>query len=310
MTALNVLTPVMVTSAMLTSNVPEPATGDTPDPAAWAVGTTYALGARVHVASTHMIYESVQAANLGNDPTTDTTATWWVQVSATNRYRMFDQRNSSQTTRVGGIDVTVTPNDVASGLALLNLSNVTSAVVTMTDPTEGTVYDQTHALQDPPTVGDYYEYCFDPIVMADSLVLTDLPSYRFASIRVQFLAGASDVAGVGVMALGRVREIGIGVQMGARVGIQDYSRKEANAYGDYTIVQRAFSKRASIEMWVPRAQVDSVQNALAALRATPAVWIANDYYKSLVVYGFYKDFDITIAYHDYSVLTATIEGLT
>lgn len=310
MTALKVLTPVTVTSAMLTSNVPEPATGDTPDPAAWAVGTTYALGARVHVASTHMIYESVQAANLGNDPTADTTATWWVQVSVTNRYRMFDQRNSSQTTRVGGIDVTVTPNDVASGLALLNLSNVTSAVVTMTDPTEGTVYDQTHALQDPPTVGDYYEYCFDPIVMADSLVLTDLPSYRFASIRVQFLAGVSDVAGVGVMALGRVLEIGIGVQMGARVGIQDYSRKEANAYGDYTIVQRAFSKRASIEMWVPRAQVDSVQNALAALRATPAVWIANDYYKSLVVYGFYKDFDITIAYHDYSVLTATIEGLT
>jgi hypothetical protein len=310
--ALRVLRPITITSAMLTAhNVPEPATGADPDPAAYSAATTYALAARCHVSSTHMIYESVQAGNIAHDPTTDTTNTWWVAVGATNRWRMFDQRNTSQTTRTGGMDVSLTPGEVYNGVALLNMALVNSVQVTMVEGGVTTVYDTTTSLQDPPTVGDYYEYCFDPILQKDSLILTDLPSYGTAVLRVQFSTGSpTDVAAVGVMTVGQVKDIGTGVQMGARVGIQDYSVKQANAYGDYTIVERAFAKRASFEMWVPRNKVDSVQTLLAGVRAVPCVWIASDFYQSTVIFGFYKDFDVTISYYDYSVLTLSLEGLT
>jgi hypothetical protein len=55
-----------------------------------AGGTTYADGDRVIVTTGyHKIYESQQAANTGNDPTTDD-GTWWLEVSSTNRWKMFD----------------------------------------------------------------------------------------------------------------------------------------------------------------------------------------------------------------------------
>ena len=309
---LQLLVPLAVTPAMITSyDVPEPATGDSPDPAAYSSGTTYALAARVHVASVHKIYESVQAGNVGHDPTTDTTNTWWVEVGATNRWRMFDQKNTSQTTNVGGIDVSITHGSIVNAISLLNVTLVSDVTVTVTDPSEGVVYSNNVTMQEPPTVGDYYEYFFDPIVTIDTFYLTDLPTYRNATIRVQANTTApSNVAGIGVLVLGQSKEIGIGIKMGATVGIQDYSRKERNAYGDMTIVERAYAKRADFEMWVPRHQVDTVVKLLASVRATPVVWIGNDYYRSTQVFGFYKDWETTIEYHDYSVLTISLEGLT
>lgn len=58
------------------------------DYAAWNSGTTYALGARVILTSTHKIYESLQAGNLNKSP--DTQTAWWIPVSATNRWKLLD----------------------------------------------------------------------------------------------------------------------------------------------------------------------------------------------------------------------------
>lgn len=308
---LRLLQPVTVTPAMLTAcNVPEPATGDSPDPAAWAVGTTYAAAARV--SASHMIYESVQAANVGHDPTTDTTLTWWTPVVATNRWRMFDARNTSKTSRAGGIDLTLAPGAVYSGLYLGGMSGVSSAQVTMTDATVGVVYDKTTDMQVPMSSSDWYTYFFEPVeVGGESVIATDLPIYPNATIRVQlFTASAPVVASIGVCVVGNVKQIGLGINYGVRVGIQDYSRKERNAYGDMLVVERAFAKRATFDMHVPRADVDSVHTLLSSVRAVPCVWIGSDDYQSTVIFGFYKDFDISIQYFDFSVLSLSLEGLT
>lgn len=309
--ALQVLKPTAITAAMLTaSNVPEPATGADADPAAYNGATTYAQDDRVHVASTHLIYQSVQASNVGHDPTTDTTATWWAVVGYTNRWRMFDQRNSSQTTRTGGIDVTVTPGVICNALMLGNVTETGAIQVTVTDPTDGVVYNQTHSMSAPISASDYYAWFFDPFVYKTTLVLNDLPAYPNASIRVQAITGVSSVAGIGVLVLGQMRTFGLGVSSGAKVGIQDYSIKTRNAFGDYEITERAFSARASFEMWVPYQEVDALRDFMASIRATPCVYILSSLYASTVVYGFYKDFEISIQYRDYSVFNSQIEGLT
>lgn len=305
--SLQLIAPISITSSMLTSsNVPEPATGDAPDPAAWNSGTTYAAGARVYLASTHMIYESLQAANLNKDPTTQTL--WWTPVVATNRWRMFDNSNTSQTTISGGIDVTVTPGQIYNGLALLNVTGSTSVQATMTDPVDGVVFDQTQVMQAPPTGSDWYAYFFDPIINKDSAIF-DLPTYGSAALRIR-VNTVSGVTGCGVAVIGRKRAFGKGVSLGARVGIQDYSRKERNAFGDYQVTQRAFAKRADFQMWIDATEVDAVQDLLASVRATPCVWIGSSKYSSTTVYGFYKDFDITLQYADMSACSISLEGLT
>ena len=79
MTALVIVNPLTITDAMLTSST---VTED--DYSAWSGSTTYALGARVIVLSTHKIYQSLQASNLNKDPTAQ--PLWWIEVSPTNKW--------------------------------------------------------------------------------------------------------------------------------------------------------------------------------------------------------------------------------
>ena len=294
-------------SGLLHSNIPEPATGDTPDPATWLVGTTYALAARASY--DHLIYASLTAGNVGNTPSTSPLS--WAVVGATNRWRMFDQRNTSQSSIVDRISTVLRPGGVLRGLALLNVSQAAAATVSVIDPVEGVVYSRTTSMQSPPSAGSWYEYFFDPISSRSSLILTGLPSYRDALIGIQLQAAAvTDVVAVGVAAVGSTVDIGQGVQFGVRLGIQDYSRKEVNAYGDYEIQERAFSRRATFDVLLDSDEVDSVAALLTTVRATPCVWIGDGEYESTVLYGFFKTFDIAIKYTNQSQCYLALEGLT
>ena len=59
------------------------------DYSAWSSGTTYALGDKVILTSTHRVYESLQAANTNHNPT-EAASTWWLDIGPTNRWAMFD----------------------------------------------------------------------------------------------------------------------------------------------------------------------------------------------------------------------------
>jgi hypothetical protein len=305
------IVPVDITPAMITAcNVDDPQlTGDSPDPAVYSAGTTYASGARVSVLSDHMIYESAQAGNVSHDPTTDTTATWWTPVVATNRHRMFDTKSTSSTSRIGGIDLTLNVPQAFNALALINVVGA-QVRVTRTDPTEGVIYDKTFVMQEPPSEADYYAYFFDPIVYRTLLIVDDLPTYVGADLRVQIITGEAAVASVGVLTLGRIKTLGDGVKMGARMGMDDYSKKARNAYGDYTWQVGEFSDKATVDITVPRAMVNQVTTLLKSVRAKPLVWILSGYYTGLVIYGPYRDWETAIELYDYSVINAFIEGLT
>lgn len=302
MAALKVIPPLPITDSRLTSsNVAET------DYAAWSAATTYAIGNRVLVTTgVHKIYESLQASNLNKDPTTN--PTWWIEVSPTNRWKMFDTSNSTQTTNSNSIVVTITPGKVISAVALLNVDG-TSIRVKVTDPTDGVVYDNTVSLNYNGVINNWYNYFFDPIMRKKNVILTDLPAYGTAPIEIT-ITYTGNTAKCGVCVLGSVNYIGEGIELGASVGIQDYSRKEKNDFGDYVLVQRNYSKRARFSMAVLNDQIDALQDLLVDLRTTPCVWIGDDRYQSTMIYGFYKDFDIVIAYHLVSDCNIEIEGLT
>lgn len=93
------------------------------------------------------------------------------------------------------------------------------------------------------------------------------------------------------------------------VGIIDYSRRVTDDFGVTTVVERGFARTMSVRLGLPFELADEVQRNLARLRATPAMWVADDRFASLAFRGFYKDFSIDVAMPPLSYCTLTVEGL-
>jgi hypothetical protein len=299
---MKMIRPVTVTDAVLvSSNAPEN------DHAAWSAATTYTIGQRVIVttAGVHAIYESLQNANINRDPTL--TPTWWLRVSSTNRWRMFDSSTGTQTTNPNTLEVTLLPSAALTSIAMLNVTAI-SVTITLTDPTEGVVYSRTINTAQGSLEGDWDSYFFDYVTFKTDLVVNDIPSYANATLAITFNNGVGTAA-CGVLVMGRAITLGVALS-GAKFGIVDYSVKSVDAFGGYTVVKRTFSKRANYELLVEGGIVDSVAQLLTEFRATPAVYIGSEKYAGTFIYGFWKDWDVNIAYPDHSLCSLTIEGLS
>ena len=298
-----VVQPLAITDAMLSApnpNVPET------DYAVWSSATTYALSARVILTSTHKIYQSLQASNLNKDPTTQ--PLWWVEVSPTNKWALFDSAVSTQTKQSTYIKYTVTPGQTINAIAALNLTNATQIVITVTSASAGVIYSRTVDVSPAPASASWWDWFFGIKRAQTQCVLVDLPSYPDATIRFELYGGSS--LAIGVLLIGQQRAFGAGIKYGAKVGIQDYSRKEKNDFGDTVLVQRAFAKRADFELMVSADEIDSLQGFLSDVRAVPCLWIGSTEYEATTVFGYYKTFDILISYPSQSDCNLQIEGLT
>ncbi|WP_022684563.1 hypothetical protein [Sphingobium bisphenolivorans] len=271
--------------------------------ASYSGGTTYALGDIVIDPTTHHEFESLQAGNTGHALTD---AAWWSDLGADNRYRMFDLSNTSQTSAPQGITIVAQMQGRTDSVALLNI--VAASVQIIARYTGIIVFDQTYDLISDSGVTNWYEYFFEPIVRKGDLIVTDLPLYADMEITV-IINEPTGTAQVGTCVIGLSRDLG-NLLYGARVGIQDYSRKVADDFGNWTIVERAFSKRADFRIAVEPEKVDAITAVLALYRATPVVYVGTEEFSSTIIYGFYRDFSNELTFPSTSYLTLQIEGLT
>lgn len=296
-----VIRPHVVTDSTLdSSNVAET------DHSAWNSGTTYNANDYVIVTTpnVHTIYKSVQGSNLNHDPATDD-GTWWTAQGATNRWKMFDQYVSSQTSNSTSIVVDITPAELFNALALFNVSADTVQVV-VDDPMAGEVYNQTLTMIEPPPVSGWYSWFFDDITQKSTAVFLDLPAYKAATVTVTISAAT---AKCGALVLGKQFQIG-STEWGAGSGIIDYSVKSTDEFGNFTITPRAYSDRVEFNCVVSTSQVSAVKSMLTAYRSTPLVWVGSERYEALIAYGFMKDFDINFSNLIISDVSIIVEGLT
>jgi hypothetical protein len=274
----------------------------------YAGGTTYALSDWVIDATNHKIYESQQAANTGN-ALTDTD--WWLEVGATEPWKAFDAKVGSQVERSGTIYYELTPGSV-EGIALFNL-DASSIDIVLTDSVDGEVYNETIELISTDNVVDGYTYCFSPILFTRAVVVTDLPPYASATLEIIINADAdSTVAKCGEIVMGRVIEFGV-TRYGAGFEIVDYSRKAVDAYGNYSVTERAFSKRVPLDIIIDNAAIAYLKRTLEDYRATPVVCVpteAPDLAGPFLTYGYYRTARVVVPYPNHSILTIEWEGLT
>ena len=302
---LTIVDPVSITDAMIVStNVPEN------DYLAWSSASTYGLGDRVILTSTHKIYESLQVTNTNHDPVT--AFDWWIEVSPTNRWKVFDLSNQSQTAYPANsppnITYTVALGQVVGVIGILNLTGASAVTVTVDDPVYGVVYQKEIDFTQVPLQSTWWHWFFGTRTKSSNQVIVqDIPAYPNAEITVSITGNTSLAAGV--ILFGQANQFSLGMKYGARLGIQDYSRKESNEFGDIVLIERAFAKRASFEVFIDNAEIDQLQNYLASIRAKPVLWIGSTIYESTTIFGFYKNFDILLSYVNHSDCSLEIEGL-
>lgn len=297
---MKVLAPISITSAMLTSS-----TVAETDHAEWVAGTAYTAGQRVIRLTTHRIYEALTSTT-GDTP--ETSPTKWLDLGATNRWKAFDQKVGTATTKADSMEWVLEPRRVITSVGFLELV-AESVRVRVFDAIDGLVYDRTQALRAPISVADYYTYCFEPISRLPFALFDDLPIYRSPTITITVSGLAGETVVCGVCLLGHWYEFADAVRFGGSAGIVDYSKKTVDDWGNVEITQRAFSKRATWQFLIENNYVDKMQRTFASLRATPALYIGSDRFDATLIYGFYRDFKINIEYYTHSECSIELEGL-
>ena len=287
------------TDAVLTaSNV---ATDDAPE---YNNSTSYSIGDQVIVlGTTQRLYEALQAST-GSFPPDNPTD--WNDLGAINRWKMFDGGTNTQTSNPDSIEVTLDPEGVTNSFSLFNI-NGAEVQVTLTDPVEGVVFDKTYNLIDNTTVVNWYSYFFEPIARITQLTDLSLPAYKGATVDIALTETGADVD-FGLAVIGQQAEIGTTV-FGTSVGIRDFSRKEVDEFGNFTIVERRFFRTADYDVRIDTPKVAFVQKILSDRRAKPTVYIGTEDNPETIVYGYYRDFDIVLSNPAVSNGTIEVEGL-
>ncbi len=279
------------------SSITEPSIAELANPSfqgEWGFGETYSVNAIVLVTTEHKLYKSLQNTNQGRTPGGTGNELWWLNYGSDERWCVFDAKVGSQATGTNLITYEIDPGPIDS-MAILNLeaANIT---VTMTD-VGGT--------------GDPIIWTEDALVdglfVAD-IVKTDFPLTYLTPHLLISLEYTGGTAKVGEIVVGQKETLGT-TQYTPSVSIIDYSIKTVDVFGNYTVLERAYSKRLSCETVFANTLLDATYNILAGYRARPAVWIGSENYASMIVYGFYKDFSIEIPYPKFSICTLEIEGL-
>ena len=304
---------IVTGSGLIYTDVPE---NDYP---AWVGGTTYtALTSYVirTTATTHKVYQCLVTHTTTATPEDNTTGVTpkWLEIGPTNRWGMFDRKVGTETTQATSMTYLLKPGR-ANSLGLLGI-DADSVEVSLVANDE-IVYAASIDLNSGNTVGDWYQYFYEPIYSTDAVAITNLldaalmaiPAYGDGVLCVRFLATAGDVT-CGVLAVGLYAELGTTLY-DPTIGIIDYSRKSVDAFGNYDITERTYSKRMSATLMVESTDVDNTARLLTQYRATPVVWVgADNLYSSLIVYGFAKDWEETIKGPTHSTCNIQIEGLT
>lgn len=178
-----------------------------------------------------------------------------------------------------------------------------------------TDYNETQTTRETITTANYATYFRNPIAKTlytykTDVVFTDIPAkspaFSYYPIITIFLTGSSCYCGE--IVYGNKFEIGA-MRYSPTISITDYSMKTVDTYGNVSITERTYAKRLNCRMMIYNTIFDEVARRLALYRSTALVWVGSTDYTSLIVYGYYKSFDITVPYLEFSECSLEIEGM-
>ncbi|MFP3849134.1 hypothetical protein [Pseudomonas sp. W5-01] len=284
--------------ASMSTNVPE-------DDYPWWLSTkSYVVGDRVML--DHRNYEALMGNANTNPVSKVTSPATWLDLGATNRWKLFDDKVGTVTTNPETISLKIVPGRAVDAMAFFGL-DAASIYVRAIDPYQGIIFESQVSPVSTDGIDDWYDYFFSPVELNEDFVLLDVPVGSYGSIDI-VISKPGGIASVGALIMGKMAELGETLY-GTSVGITDYSRKDRDDFGNFTVVERGYSKRAEFDLMVPTSRVSATQRTLAKYRAKPLVWIGEATYQSTIIYGYYREFNLVISGPTVSDCSISVEGL-
>ena len=302
---LSLMKPVALTTVMLTSS-----TAPETDYTAWSSATTYALGVRCISTTTHRIYESLIAGNINKDPTDINNRVGatpvWLDVSATNKYKMFDDQVASQTSVSSPLTVVLNPG-FCNSVVLLGLDSEAIDLVVKDAPGGSTIKSYSGSLEGS-TPYDYYEYFFSPFLPLTDFILSDIDPYSNMEITVTLTKATGNVA-CGMLQVGDLVPLGM-TQYGAKAKPKTYSYIKINDYGENEIIRRKKAKDLTATAWLKLEDANNVLEAIGSMLDVPCIVICSDLpdYSGLRSFGLVSG-EISYDHPQDCLLSISVNGL-
>lgn len=263
--------------------------------------TGYAIGTIVQ-------YLGYRYESLSNIPVNDPalSPTIWYPLGRVNQDKMFDAYTNTETISSGDIVLEIQSSD-ADTIALFGLYASSVKVEVVNNLTLETIYNKIEELE-VFEIADWYEWTRDERIYKKDFY-TQLPMFFDATITLTIKSRDSLVK-CSHFAIGKSKNLGC-TQWGATVSRRSNITKERSKDGHIYLSQGISWKRMSVPVRVPTNNIDVIENRLGEIDGIPTLFIGDDRednLKSMLVFGFFREFDISIGIARGSY-TLEIEGV-
>ena len=244
------------------------------------------------------------------------TPTLWSDQGPTEQWKMFDFLALTATTDASNdIEISLHCRAINS-IAFMNVqaSDITIIIYDgsdLADKIPANLLD-TITIELTQQLSSWFEYFFDDFdYIRDVATPINIDLYQNVVLEITFSKITSQDCYCGQCLPGRSYFLG-NLQYGVSTGIDDYSKKDTNDFGYTYLNQGNYKKTMDCDLTIENTTLNTVNSILTQLRSIPTVWQANPddvAYDNLLVYGFFKDFNIVMPYPSYSECSLQIEGL-
>lgn len=277
----------------------------------WSNTTAYVVGDIRYLPSNYGEYKCL-VANTGKDPLTHTynaeknPSGEWLFLGTTNKYRMFDKYQTSQSSRTGNLTVEMIAYETqAVFLGNLDAIDVTIEIID-NDTLEVIETFSKNLMRD---VTDAFDYGYGDWAenKKTQLIYERTTATRNVSIIIQINNGVSD-AKCGIFCCGKVKEIG-NTQWNLNVGALDYSTNVTDtSTGDTTLIEGNYSPTLDLDIFTHTVSAMALNKILNDARGKAVVFMAG-YTDDLVVYGFKQKHNTVMSGPIQTIITVNIIGL-
>ncbi len=232
---------------------------------------------------------------------------FWLDVGASNRWKMFDLLRNDATEAASPLVVEITPGAYCNAIGMVDLVADSVLVEVLSGAT--VIYSELIDLS-ARIVVDWYDYYYAPFSYKTRLALFDLPPRIAGKVRLTLTRASGNVR-CGRTILGASVYLG-STQHGAESDELNFSVITRNEQGETYLDPRRSIPKTTQTIWCEKAQVDKVRAARKALNAVPAFysWLSDrtdGYFEAGVTVGVYKRFSIAAEHPTMAIISLETE---
>ena len=277
---------------------------------AWNALSLYNYGDEVRDGHYIYTYAGVDGTNTVSSPSVEALA--WVETRPTNYYSMLDGNSTSQTTRTSPLifDVEMHNYDVAT-LMNIEASDVLFELILIA--TDEVIYSESFNTNDTSAIVDFYTYCFNEFDLTNYVYNPNLPlAGGDTKLRITVTKDGGGDVKVGRLCIGKSFYIGE-VAYGVNLGLESYSVKTTDEFGNDTLVQRGAVELNSYDIRCATSKIPPLRRKAIELDAIPILFIGDETVGSnleqLLTYGYWQNFSLVATNPTYSNISLTVKGV-